>query len=262
HVATDYQISSARYLGSQRVLNVLDDLARLESTPWYIADRMRRQYRQKSQDARHEADQIAERCPEFIIDLQERSGRKLLLMAKTESIAHQLESGTLTPEVAKRLRDEIRQEVRALRPYRSGRLKLGPGDLLRRWPPFQNLSADEVAYLAIRLRLQLAEEGQIILNQGQEADAMFFIARGVVRLTRENNGASRDIATLMAGDFFGETALLPGEPYIDAATAVTPCSLYRLERVDLEVAMANDPIVRRALEKLEGERAAGRDNRG
>ncbi|HKF59434.1 MAG TPA: cyclic nucleotide-binding domain-containing protein, partial [Blastocatellia bacterium] len=77
---------------------------------------------------------------------------------------------------------------------------------------------------------------------------MYFIARGVVRLSRDG-AAEHDAATFLAGDFFGEDALLTGEPYGATATAVTAGSLYRLERVDLDVAIANSPVIREALEK-------------
>jgi len=75
---------------------------------------------------------------------------------------------------------------------------------------------------------------------------MFFIAHGVVRLSREESGAARDIATLMAGDFFGEGALA-GELYPVTAMAVTQCSLYSLELVDLQIAMESNPAIRQAL---------------
>jgi len=91
--------------------------------------------------------------------------------------------------------------------------------------------------------------GEVVVRQGEPADSMYFIARGVVRLSRENEETSGDVATFMAGDYFGDDALLRGGPYLSTATAMTLCSLYRLERTDLEVAIANSPIIREALEK-------------
>jgi len=77
---------------------------------------------------------------------------------------------------------------------------------------------------------------------------MYFMARGVIRLSRDGE-REHDAATFLAGDFFGEDALLSGEPYSATATAVTAAALYRLERVDLDVAIAHSPIIREALEK-------------
>jgi CRP-like cAMP-binding protein len=79
---------------------------------------------------------------------------------------------------------------------------------------------------------------------------MYFIAHGVVRVSREEHGVWLDLATMMAGEFFGEVALLSGhQPRNTTVTAVTPCTLYKLHRSDLEVTMAMQPVVRKALEE-------------
>ena len=78
---------------------------------------------------------------------------------------------------------------------------------------------------------------------------MYFISHGVVRVSREDQHVSRDLAMLMAGDLFGETALLSSEPRNATVTAVTECTLYGLHRDDLEVAMATQPAIRKALEE-------------
>ena len=62
----------------------------------------------------------------------------------------------------------------------------------------------------------------------------------------KSTGEARDLATLMAGEFFGEAALLSREPRNASVTAVTPCTLYKLHRDDLRVAMANNrPFAKR-----------------
>jgi CPA1 family monovalent cation:H+ antiporter len=248
-VSLDYEVQSARYQSSKRVLSTLDDLARLESTPWYIVDRMRREYRHKYETARSELDGIAQQDPEFINDLQERMGQKLLLLAKVDAIVQQAERGTLSSEVAEPLLHELSQEYRDLKKYRPSKLKLELVELLRRWPRLQGLASQDLASIAMRLRHQPVRKLEVVTRQGERGQAMYFIARGVVRLSRDGHGADHDIATFMAGDFFGEDALLRGEPYDATATAVTPASLYRLERGDLDVAIANSPIIREALEK-------------
>ena len=45
------------------------------------------------------------------------------------------------------------------------------------------------------------------------------------------------------------TVFLKGTAYETTATAVTPCSLHRLERTDLEVAMEQHPVIRKRLEE-------------
>ena len=89
---------------------------------------------------------------------------------------------------------------------------------------------------------------------------MYFIAHGVVRVTRAKHGASRDLATLMAGECFGEAALLSGrQPRHATVTAVTPCTLYKLHRDALRLAMAAQPAIRKALEEESRKRLAMHD---
>jgi CPA1 family monovalent cation:H+ antiporter len=176
-------------------------------------------------------------------------GQKLLLMAKAESIVRQAERGTLSSEVAEALLYEVNNELRDLKRYRPVKLKLELIELLRRWPLLQGLAPQDLASVAMRLHPQPVRKLEVVARQGEYGQSMYFIARGVVRLSKDGQGAEHDIATFMAGDFFGEGALLRGEPYNATATAVTPVSLYRLERGDLDVAIANSPIIREALEK-------------
>ena len=53
----------------------------------------------------------------------------------------------------------------------------------------------------------------------------------------------------MAGNFFGEGALLDRRPRNATVTAMTPCSLYKLRRKDLEVLVGVYPNIRHALEQ-------------
>src|SRR5262249_28348491 len=194
-------------------------------------------------------DQIAEQYPEFIKDLQERLGRRLLLMAEAEAIRQQAAHGTLAPALAEQMTEEIAREMRSLRGYDLATLRLEPMDILGKVPAFQNLSQDDLSNIAIRMQFRNVAAGEIITRQGERSGSMVFITPGVIRLSRQEDGVSQGIATAIRGDFFGEWALLEGQPDRVTATAVSPCSLYSLHRDDLEVAMAMQPAIRRVLER-------------
>ena len=53
----------------------------------------------------------------------------------------------------------------------------------------------------------------------------------------------------MAGNFFGEGALLDHRPRNATVTAISPCSFYKLRRKDLELLSGVYPNIRRALEQ-------------
>lgn len=248
-IAMDYEIAGARFQSSRRVLDILDTLARVESTPWYIVDKLRRQYQRNYETAQHELDQAASQHPEFINEMQSRLGRRLLLAEELQSIALETEHGALSSGLAESMEKEIADELRAMKRNDIARLKLEPIELLRTMPFFQDIPLEDMANIAVRMSMQNVPEGRVITRQGEPGDHMYFISHGVVRVSREDQRVSRDLATLMAGDLFGETALLSGEPRNATVTAVTECTLYRLHRDDLEVAMATQPAIRKALEE-------------
>ncbi|HMH02329.1 MAG TPA: cyclic nucleotide-binding domain-containing protein, partial [Terriglobales bacterium] len=68
-------------------------------------------------------------------------------------------------------------------------------------------------------------------------------------ISRREDNLWRHIASLMAGNFFGEGALLDHRPRNATATAMTPSSLYILRRKDLEILAEVYPSIRRALEQ-------------
>jgi len=70
-----------------------------------------------------------------------------------------------------------------------------------------------------------------IFAQGEPADAVFYLRRGKVKLAvTSRQGKEAIVAILGAGEFFGE-GCLAGQPLrIGSATAITDCSLARIEK--------------------------------
>jgi CRP-like cAMP-binding protein len=91
--------------------------------------------------------------------------------------------------------------------------------------------------------------GEVIFRQGDPGASLYLIARGVVRITRKTGDDWKHIATLMAGNFFGEAAFLENRPRNATVTAMTACSLYELRRNNLEAVLEVYPGIRTALEK-------------
>jgi CPA1 family monovalent cation:H+ antiporter len=258
-LAIDYEMAGARFQSSRRVLDVLDTWARVESMPWYLVDRVRRRYQNVYEAAQHALDQMAEHYPAFIYDMQTRLARRLLLITEVEAIAQQAAHGTLPAPAAERMEAEISHELRSLKGHDVTELTLEPIALIQRMPCFQDIALKDLANIAVRMHSQVVPARQVIIRQGEQGDDMYVIAHGVVRVSREAQGMSRDLATLMAGEFFGEVALLSQEPHMATVTTVTPCRLYRLHRDDLNVAMAMQPAIRTALEEESRKRIAMHD---
>jgi CPA1 family monovalent cation:H+ antiporter len=256
-IALDYEVAAARFQGGRRLLDTLDTLGRVAATPQHVVETLRRKYQQQYDTARYTLDQIAAHFPDWITDMQERLAGRLLLDAEADAVSRQAEGGTLPAPVAERLREAIAGELRSLQGHDVSKLKLEPIALVQRMPWFQDIVLTDLANIAVRMHLQLVPEGQVIVRQGEAGDYMYFIAHGLVRVSREEHGVSRDLATIKAGEFVGETALLSDrQPRNATVTAVTPCTLYRLHRDDLRVAMEMQPAIRTVLEEESHKRTA------
>jgi len=75
------------------------------------------------------------------------------------------------------------------------------------------------------------EKKQTIFAQGDAADAVFYIQGGKVKLTVvSNNGREATIGILNEGDFFGEGCLTGQRLRLCSATAMTDCSVMRIDK--------------------------------
>tara|TARA_B100000959_G_C14939289_1_gene607085 strand:+ start:1519 stop:1731 length:213 start_codon:yes stop_codon:yes gene_type:complete len=64
---------------------------------------------------------------------------------------------------------------------------------------------------------------------------------------------------MIAGDFFGEIALLEHCTRTATYRAITPCALYELTRKDFEIIIAANPSIYDAVHKTGHERASELD---
>ncbi len=75
------------------------------------------------------------------------------------------------------------------------------------------------------------DEDTVIFGQGEGADALFNITKGKIKLTVvSKTGKEAVIAVLGPGDFFGEGCLTGQLLRMSTATAMTKCSILRLEK--------------------------------
>jgi CRP/FNR family cyclic AMP-dependent transcriptional regulator len=74
-------------------------------------------------------------------------------------------------------------------------------------------------------------EKQPVYTQGDEADAVFYIQKGKVRLTVvSKDGKEATIGILNEGNFFGEGALAGQIQRMGSAAAMTDCELLRIDK--------------------------------
>jgi anion transporter len=104
-------------------------------------------------------------------------------------------------------------------------------DTIRAIPIFSGLSREDTAKVLGKMEEATYAAGTTIFSQGDKGDAFYLIQSGTVQVILESdNGKSEVIAVLGAKDWFGEMALLSGEPRSATIYAVKPTVLWRLSR--------------------------------
>jgi CPA1 family monovalent cation:H+ antiporter len=254
--AVNYEISWGHREGSSRVLKSLDTVKELNSFPSEMVDEVIEQYTHWYKTACTQLDETAEQFPEFVHSTQHQLGERLALLAERDYVENQMDHGSLPHSFGEQIIEEIDENLYRLRQEEVAEFEIDPHELLRKVAFFKDMGEEEFDHIAERMAAKTVNEKDVIIRQGDAGNSLFLITRGVVRVTREENGERRDLSTLLAGDFFGEMALLHGEKRNATVWAVTPCYLYELHRTVLEEAMEEFPAVREAMYEADRKRRA------
>lgn len=96
---------------------------------------------------------------------------------------------------------------------------------------FQSLTNDERRALAARLRIAPFVRGEAMTRQGAEAHWLYLITRGDAEVRVSVDGRlSETIASLHAGDFFGEMGMMTGAPRSATVIALGDVECYRVDK--------------------------------
>jgi CRP/FNR family transcriptional regulator len=114
---------------------------------------------------------------------------------------------------------------------------------------FSRAGAGEIEACLATMRARRFRRDETVFHQGDPGDALYIIASGSVKivLPPPDAGESAFLATLGAGEFFGELALLDGEPHSASVIAMEPTEVLVLGRDDFEPLLASHPDLQRAL---------------
>src|SRR5216117_3025722 len=84
--------------------------------------------------------------------------------------------------------------------------------ILRDEALFECLADSQIDSLVEKSRVNHFGRSENVIKEGAEGDSMFVLLRGAAKVSISKNGSSIQVATLNAGDCFGEMSLLTGEP--------------------------------------------------
>jgi anion transporter len=102
--------------------------------------------------------------------------------------------------------------------------------VIRQIPLFSALSREDIAKVLGKMEERYYVSGATIFSQGDQGDAFYIVQTGAVQVVLENRGRAEIIRVLGPQDWFGEMALLSGEPRSATIIAVRDALIWRLSR--------------------------------
>jgi voltage-gated potassium channel len=122
-------------------------------------------------------------------------------------------------------------------------------ELVARVPFFHNIGASLIAEVARLLRPRDYPAGAVIMRRGEAGDCMYFVVEGEVEIQLQSGPVY-----LGPDQFFGELALLTGDPRNATVTAARACTLLALDIVDFHELLARQPELARVIHEEAGKR--------
>jgi CRP-like cAMP-binding protein len=122
--------------------------------------------------------------------------------------------------------------------------------LVGRLPTFSHLSTPQRDAFIGAARTVEAPEGTHIITRGDLASSAYFLLDGQVAVGTRDESGYHGLATLAAGDFFGEIAALTGSPRTADVVADTPVTFIEVPAENLREVMVVPEISRLVLSAL------------
>ena len=122
--------------------------------------------------------------------------------------------------------------------------------ILRQQPLFSCLTEEQLDQLLPRGRVAHFGAGETIIHQGRGGDSMFILVKGESQVLVERNRTMMPVASLKAGDCFGEMSLLTGEPRSATIKAQSDCEVVEIDKAGLTTSLRENPQLLHQLSEL------------
>jgi CRP-like cAMP-binding protein/thioredoxin reductase/Fe-S-cluster-containing hydrogenase component 2 len=130
-------------------------------------------------------------------------------------------------------------------PYWSGTVRERIAELRRDVPLLGAADEELLREVFLTAEVRSYADGEVILRQNDYSDSFLIVAAGEVRISAHGeSGAERPVATLGAGNFFGEMSLISGRRRNATATARQGARLIAVPRKAMLKLMASDAAVK------------------
>jgi CRP/FNR family transcriptional regulator, nitrogen oxide reductase regulator len=122
--------------------------------------------------------------------------------------------------------------------------------IIGRLPFFKHLPADAISRINALFHDRDVSANERIYFEGDEADHLYLVAMGKVKLVRHPaSGREIWLDILHGGEYFGALTMLGGGAHTETAIAQTDCCILQISSADFESILVQNPeVARKALE--------------
>jgi Fe-S-cluster-containing hydrogenase component 2 len=106
------------------------------------------------------------------------------------------------------------------------------------------LSESELNHLVHEAKFKQFAVGEVLFNEGDEADGLYMIRRGSVTVSRVMAGKEVVLAYVSAGNYVGEMALISNSPRSATVRAASPTEVIMLEAARVSAVMERNSSIR------------------
>lgn len=123
-------------------------------------------------------------------------------------------------------------------------------------PLFSTLTHDELKdVLSTAMEIQSFADGEVMVREGEPGDALYALAEGRAGVFRARGSPDeRRVASLVAGDVFGEVSIISGAARVASVVAEGPAVVLKTSRGAMANVILRFPRVKRALMQFYRER--------
>ena len=126
--------------------------------------------------------------------------------------------------------------------------------ILRQQPLFKSFTDDQLDALLPRGQLSSFGRGEKLIEQGDDGESMFILVKGEANVVMRRNGFETHVASLKAGDCFGEMSLLSGEKRSASVLAKSDCEVVEIGKPILANSLKENPELLDKLSSLLAQR--------
>lgn len=119
---------------------------------------------------------------------------------------------------------------------------------------FKPLSPEETERLIQTIHAETFGKGETIIRGGEPGTSMYIIDEGTVSVRKAEGAGSTEIARLGPGEFFGEMALLTGDPRKATVVALSDVIALEIDKEHLQPILQENPALVQSISRIMFER--------